>query len=197
MNQTELKSMFGEKTVEDSKLMNQQIQEERNLKEMEERKNRELIKKQTGMKKELIKLLGLKLPSIVESGEAKYYKNKEKGKWVYTPYNNNARTDGLKLTHWQKLEDVNKEIDYNQFNKKVEVVEFSKDEYDTLIKPFDKNWNYTQTTYLWELLKLYDLKFHIVFDRFDEETYGKRTVEGLKDRYYSVARTILEHRKIY
>jgi hypothetical protein len=34
-------------------------------------------------------------------------------------------------------------------------------------------------------------------DRFDEEKYGERTVESLKDRYYSVARTILENRKMF
>ena len=34
-------------------------------------------------------------------------------------------------------------------------------------------------------------------DRFDEEKYGERTVESLKDRYYSVARIILENRKMF
>ena len=51
--------------------------------------------------------------------------------------------------------------------------------------------------YLWDLLKQYELKFVVVYDRFDEETYGERTVESLKDRYYSVARIILEHRRIF
>ena len=51
--------------------------------------------------------------------------------------------------------------------------------------------------YLWDLLKQYELKFTIVYDRFDEATYGERTVESLKDRYYSVARIILEHRRIF
>ena len=51
--------------------------------------------------------------------------------------------------------------------------------------------------YLWDLIKQYQLKFVIIFDRFDEKTYGERTVESLKDRYYSVARTILEHRRLF
>lgn len=196
LNQTELKSVFGENIKgEPNEIQMQQYQERQN-KEQEERRKRELQKKQTGMKKELIKLLGMALPSIVETNENKLNKNK-RTKWVYTPYTNNARTDGLKLIHWQKAEDVNKEIDYSQFNKKIDIVEFSESEYDSLIKPYDKNWNYEQTLYLWDLLKRFDLRFNVVYDRFDEETYGKRTVEGLKDRYYSVAKIILENRKIF
>ena len=85
----------------------------------------------------------------------------------------------------------------HSFNRSIEIVEFTKDEYDKLIKPNDRNWNYEQTMYLWDLIKQYQLKFVIIFDRFDEKTYGERTVESLKDRYYSVARTILEHRRLF
>ena len=37
----------------------------------------------------------------------------------------------------------------------------------------------------------------VVYDRFDENLYGKRTVESLKDRYYFISRIILENRKMF
>jgi DNA methyltransferase 1-associated protein 1 len=49
--------------------------------------------------------------------------------------------------------------------------------------------------YLWELCKQFDLRFIVIHDRYDPEY--NRTLEELKHRYYSIARRILEDRKIY
>jgi DNA methyltransferase 1-associated protein 1 len=157
-----------------------------------ERKTKDYIKKQTGLKRELIKLIG-GVPSIVERSTHKVVK---RSNWVWSKFSNPSRKDKLQLEHWQRKEDVGKEYD-TSYNRSIEIVEFTKDEYDKLIKPNDRNWNYEQTMYLWDLIKQYQLKFVIIFDRFDEKTYGERTVESLKDRYYSVARTILEHRRLF
>ena len=181
---SELKSMLGENYTEPSPNPNQNLQKEM------EKKTKDYIKRQTGLKRELIKLIGI--PSIVERTNNKEVK---KSNWVWCKFKNIARSDGLELEHWQRKDDIGNTYD-TRFNK-VEIVEFTKEEYDKLIKPNDRNWNYEQTVYLWDLIRQYELKFVIVYDRFDEETYGERTLESLKDRYYSVARTILEHRRLF
>ena len=183
---SELKSMIGENYAEQPSIPNQNHQKEL------QRKTKDYLKKQTGLKRELIKLIG-GVPSIVERSNHKVVK---RSNWVWSKFSNPSRKDKLELEHWQRKEDVGKEYD-TSFNRSIEIVEFTKDEYDKLIKPNDRNWNYEQTMYLWDLIKQYQLKFVIIFDRFDEKTYGERTVESLKDRYYSVARTILEHRRLF
>jgi len=184
---SELKSMFGENIPE------QTTQIHRNSKKILEKKKKDLVKKHRGMKRELMKLIPIS--SIVERAENKDSKNKSN--WVWAPFSNPARTDNLKLVHWQRAEDVNKDYDFAKLNQSIDIVEFTKEEYDKLIKPNDRNWNYEQTCYLWELIKRYELRFIVIMDRFDEEKYGERTVESLKDRYYSVARIILENRKMF
>ena len=179
--------MFGENIPE------QTTQIHRNSKKILEKKKKDLVKKHRGMKRELMKLIPIS--SIVERAENKDSKNKSN--WVWAPFSNPARTDNLKLVHWQRAEDVNKDYDFAKLNQSIDIVEFTKEEYDKLIKPNDRNWNYEQTCYLWELIKRYELRFIVIMDRFDEEKYGERTVESLKDRYYSVARIILENRKMF
>ena len=182
---SELKSMLGENYAEQSPIPSQNMQKEM------ERKTKDYIKKQTGLKRELIKLIG-GVPCIVERTNNKSTK---KSNWVLCKFKNIARSDNLLLEHWQKKEEMG--YQYDTRCNKVEIVEFTKDEYEKLIKPNDRNWNYEQTIYLWDLLRQYNLNFIIAYDRFDETTYGERTVETLKDRYYSVARIILEHRRLF
>ena len=184
---SELKSMFGEKIPEQTNQIPQNTQKDL------EKKQKDYMKKQTGMKRELIKLIG-GVPSIVERTTKS---SKNSSNWVWAPFSNPARQDNLKLIHWQRAEDVNKDYDFAKFNQNIDIVDFTEDEYNKLIKPNDRNWNYEQTRYLWELIKRYELRFIVIMDRFDEEKYGERTVESLKDRYYSVARTILESRKMF
>ena len=184
---SELKSMFGEKIPEQTNQLQQNTQKDL------EKKQKDYMKKQTGMKRELIKLIG-GVPSIVERTTKS---SKNSSNWVWAPFSNPARQDNLKLVHWQRAEDVNKDYDFAKFNQNIDIVDFTEDEYNKLIKPNDRNWNYEQTRYLWELIKRYELRFIVIMDRFDEEKYGERTVESLKDRYYSVARTILESRKMF
>ena len=185
---SELKSMFGDNIPEQANQLQQ------NSKKDLEKKKKDILKKQTGMKRELIKLIG-GVPSIVERTGNKGAKNSSN--WVWSTFSNPARKDNLKLVHWQRAEDVNKDYDFAKLNQNIDIVEFTKEEYDKLIKPNDRNWNYEQTCYLWDLIKRYELRFIVIMDRFDEEKYGERTVESLKDRYYSVARTILENRKMF
>jgi DNA methyltransferase 1-associated protein 1 len=54
----------------------------------------------------------------------------------------------------------------------------------------DNSWTKEETDYFWDLCKTYDLRFIIIQDRYDEKY--NRSVEELKNRYYSVCKKILE-----
>lgn len=148
------------------------------------------------MKRELIKLIG-GVPTLTSSDKKISGKINQGQQWIWSQFNNPGREDKFKLYHWQRKEDVNKDYEFTRFNKKIELIEFSIEEYNSLIKPNDDNWTYKETKYLWELLARFDLRFPVVYDRYDDKEYQSRTIEELKDRYYSICRKILEHRKIY
>lgn len=54
-----------------------------------------------------------------------------------------------------------------------------------------KPWTREETDTLFQLCEQYDLRFPVVYDRWELE---ERSVEELKDRYYSVAKALIEHR---
>jgi DNA methyltransferase 1-associated protein 1 len=57
----------------------------------------------------------------------------------------------------------------------------------------DDDWTKEETDYLWQLLEDYDLRWMVVADRYEWE--GKeRTMEDLKDRYFSGVRSLLAGR---
>ena len=192
---TELKSMFAGKITENSSINEQNMLLEKQNKEQEEKKIKDYMKKQTGMKKELIKLIG-GVPSLTSADQRKLKKDHFQ-KWVWSNFKNPARTDNLYLFHWQRKEDVDKDYEFAQLDKKIDLIKFSDEEYENLIKPNDVDWTYEETKYLWDLLERFDLRFTVVHDRYDEEKYNERTVEGLKDRYYSICRKVLENRKMF
>ncbi len=57
--------------------------------------------------------------------------------------------------------------------------------------PLQKVWTREETDLLFELCAQFDLRFPVIHDRW---TLAPRSVEELKDRYYSVAKAIIEHR---
>jgi len=147
------------------------------------------------MKREIIKLVG-GIPSVVPTSSHKPLGKYDRvTKWVWTKFNNPARTDKFQFSHWQREEDVDKDYEYAQFNKKIKLVEFTQEEYENLIKELDPSWSFEETVYLWDLCKQFDLRFPIIHDRYD--WHVNRTIEELKDRYYSISRRILVHKNIH
>jgi DNA methyltransferase 1-associated protein 1 len=191
----ELKQMFESDMTEPSAF---EIQEKQRV-EQEAQRKKEYIKKQTGMKREIIKLVG-GLPGVVPTGPSKQMAREDHvQRWVWSNFKNPARVDGLRLSHWQRKEDVDKDYEYAQFNKKIQTVDFSDEEYNSHLKELDPGWTLEETKYLWELCKQFDLRFIVIHDRYEfpcsGQTNSQRTIEELKDRYYSVSRKLLEVRK--
>ena len=136
-------------------------------------------------------------PSIIplNKDNNKKEENEKRQKWLWSEFNNPARIDGFRLHHWHRLEDIKKDYEYAQFNKNINIVSLKKDEYDSLCNDLDPSWTWEETDYLWELCRNYDLRFIVIQDKYNFEGKQDRSVEELKERYYSICRKVLEHRK--
>ncbi|XP_031100844.1 SWR1-complex protein 4-like isoform X1 [Ipomoea triloba] len=115
----------------------------------------------------------------------------EKITWQWLPFTNSARNDNLQLYHWVRV--VNGVLptgDYSfaKYNKSVDVIEYTDEEYEKYLT--DPMWTKEETGQLFELCKRFDLRFTVIADRFS----SSRTVEELKDRYYTVSRIVLNSR---
>ncbi|CAJ0824193.1 6479_t:CDS:2 [Entrophospora sp. SA101] len=74
--------------------------------------------------------------------------------------------DGLRLKHWTKVSNIEDQ---------------------------DRDWSKEETDYLFDMCRKYDLRFIIIHDRYDFPN-KIRTIEDLKERYYSVCKKILQIR---
>ena len=161
----------------------------------------EIIKKskKEGINSDLINLTG-GFPCIIPTNNNIDNKEKQRQKWVWSEFENPARIDGLRLNHWQRIEDVKKDYEYAQLNKKINIVNVRKEEYFQVCDKLDPTWDWEETEYLWDLCRTFDLKFIAIHDRYNynNNNYNNdRSIEDLKERYYSVCRKILKLRKNY
>ncbi|KAK6803920.1 hypothetical protein RDI58_001704 [Solanum bulbocastanum] len=107
--------------------------------------------------------------------------------WQWLPFTSSARKDNLLLYHWVRVVNgVPPTGDYSfaKYNKSVDVIEYTDEEYEKFLS--NPSWTKEETDQLFDLCKRFDLRFVIIADRFP----SNRTVEELKDRYYSVSRAI-------
>ncbi|XP_043687174.1 SWR1-complex protein 4-like isoform X1 [Telopea speciosissima] len=129
------------------------------------------------------------MPSIdISHLKRRSHSDKEKITWRWLPFTSSARTDNLQLYHWVRVvNDVPPTGDYSfaKYNKAVDIVKYSDEEYDKHLT--DPMWSKAETDQLFDLCERFDLRFVVIADRFP----SSRTVEELKDRYYTVSREIL------
>ncbi|KDP28293.1 hypothetical protein JCGZ_14064 [Jatropha curcas] len=128
------------------------------------------------------------MPSIDTNQLKRRPPSDEKITWQWLPFTNSARKDNLHLYHWVRVVNgVPPTGDYSfaKYNKSVDVVKYTDEEYEKHLT--DPTWTKEETDQLFDLCERFDLRFIIIADRFP----SSRTVEELKDRYYSVSRAIL------
>ncbi|KAH7640627.1 DNA methyltransferase 1-associated protein 1 [Dermatophagoides farinae] len=113
-------------------------------------------------------------------------------KWNWVPFTNPARKDGFQLYHWRREADKNKEYPFAKMNVVINVPSYTDQEYQELLQ--SNEWNKNETDYLFSLCKKYDLRFIVIQDRWDTSQYKYRTVENIKDRYYSVCDILAKQR---
>lgn len=107
-------------------------------------------------------------------------------KWEWTPFKNPARTDSAIFHHWRRANEEQKEYPFAKFNKKLNIISYTANEYNTHLRTNQSKWSKQQTDHLFDLARRFDLRFVVMADRWDKSTYTNKTVEDLKERYYEV-----------
>ncbi|KAI7855909.1 hypothetical protein BDC45DRAFT_505037 [Circinella umbellata] len=120
------------------------------------------------------------------------YNTKQKAKsWIQQSFTNPARPDDLVLQHWIPEHKNNEEYTFAKFNRVIDVPEYTNEDYDKHL--IDSDWSKKETDYLFQLCRQFDLRFPVIEDRYSfEEKY--RSMEELKDRYYTVQRKLIKAR---
>ena len=88
------------------------------------------------------------------------------------------------LHHWRRSTEEGKDYPFARFNKICEVATYTEVEYNRHLT--DPGWSKQETDHLMDLATRFDLRFIIMADRWDSNTYTGRTVEDLKERYYNI-----------
>ncbi|KAL5561052.1 hypothetical protein UlMin_030799 [Ulmus minor] len=159
--------------------------------EKKSRPQKETQRKPDGISREVYALTGglaPLMPAVETSQLKKRPPTDEKITWQWLPFTSSARKDDLQLYHWVRVVNgVPPTGDYSfaKCNKSVDVVQYTDEEYEKHLT--DPMWTKEETDQLFDLCKQFDLRFIVIADRFQ----SSRTVEELKDRYYSVSRAIL------
>ncbi|CAJ0575399.1 unnamed protein product, partial [Mesorhabditis spiculigera] len=151
---------------------------------------RELMSILTSTGKELVDL-DMALPSLTRQG---VYTTKlqpsirRPRKWFWAPFKNEARNDGLELCHWLRQDRKRLKIPYlfaKFSNQDPGIPTFTDEEYEEHLE--NEDWTKEETMYLLEVCGRFDLRWPIVFDRYDQTVFGEeRTMEDLKERFYSI-----------
>ncbi|XP_042437589.1 SWR1-complex protein 4-like [Zingiber officinale] len=163
--------------------------------EKKTRPQKDSQRKPDGIHREVYALTGGMAPlmptiEISHLKKRQYSEKEEKISWQWLPFTSSARPDNLQLYHWVRVVNgVPPTGDYSfaKYNKSVDVLKYTDEEYEKHLT--DPMWSKEETDQLFDLCKRFDLRFIIIADRFSFPQ--TRSVEELKNRYYSVTRALL------
>lgn len=153
---------------------------------------------------------------------------KPAARWEMRPFGNSARGDGLALRHWRRkdegpqrgegeggegAEEKMEDSMFAKFNVQVNIPKYDDDQYESKLK--SEEWSKEETDYLMQLVGDFDLRWPIIWDRYEyqpgpppsssESEPGTalvpeakpRALEDLKARYYDVAAKMMAvHRPV-
>ncbi|KAI4865855.1 hypothetical protein F4820DRAFT_418819 [Hypoxylon rubiginosum] len=172
------------------------------------------------------------VPELSTFKKRRFGSRKPAARWELRPFRNSARDDqSMHLRHWRKQtedqvraqesqngengadqESKSEQLDdstFAKFNVQVDVPQYSDDQYHSNLT--SKDWTKDETDYLFSLVRDFDLRWPLIWDRYeyqpklpDKVTNGEgadrtdpntavvpapkvRTLEDLKSRYYEVA----------
>jgi hypothetical protein len=82
-----------------------------------------------------------------EAGEKKVVKRPKLERrvdpWAWIPFvANPARPDKFQLHHWVKIKEQGEPYQFARFNKKVEVIKYSDEEYKAVIEPVNNDYDH-------------------------------------------------------
>lgn len=177
------------------------------------------------------------VPEVTVFKKRRFGARKPAAKWELREFRNSARQNDkeFRLRHWKrKVEDEVPPVDvemgedgvrsegmgvkeevvedsmFAKYNVQVQVPQYDDEIYNSRLK--DENWTRDETDYLMELAQEYDLRWPIIWDRYEYSPLvpqmeegamevaivqmpKERSQEDLKDRYYKVAAHMMEVNK--
>ncbi|XP_024966509.1 SWR1-complex protein 4 isoform X1 [Cynara cardunculus var. scolymus] len=160
--------------------------------EKKSRPQKDSQRKPDGISREVYALTG-GVPPLMPSVDVNQLKKRhqpenEKITWEWLAFTNSARKDNLQLYHWVRVVNGTPptgDYSFAKYNKSVDVVKYTDEEYEKHLT--DPAWTKEETDQLFDLCERFDLRFVVIADRFS----SSRSVEELKNRFYSVSRAIL------
>ncbi|XP_072172762.1 DNA methyltransferase 1-associated protein 1-like [Diadema setosum] len=172
-------------------------------KKQKPKKNNEVVfKRPEGMHREVYALLysdNKDPPPLIPSDSNNGYKSMKVklGRWQVRPwkwmsFTNPARKDGAVFHHWRRIADEGKDYPFARFDKAIQIPIYTDQEYQLHLH--SEKWTRLATDHMFDLCSRFDLRWVIVHDRFDHTTHGKRSVEDMKERYYSIVNKLAKVR---
>mmetsp|Transcript_8531 Transcript_8531/g.13158 ORF Transcript_8531/g.13158 Transcript_8531/m.13158 type:complete len:112 (-) Transcript_8531:3323-3658(-) len=73
--------------------------------------------------------------------------------WVMHSFTNPARGDEMALHHWSKLAETGESYPFAKFNKSLEVLDYTEEEYKNFINGISSHWSRSDTDLLFRLCK--------------------------------------------
>jgi len=142
-------------------------------------------------------LTGLPVPALVPTvpvfKEKRKVRSKKPIQWVWRKFKNSGRADGVLFLHWAKSTDAeDNDYPFAKFNKKIKMIEYNDDEYEQHLKELHPGWTKEETDQLFVLCKRYDLRFTVIYDRFEQIGVKQKTMEDVKERYYGITRKLVD-----
>ncbi|KAJ1725601.1 swr complex subunit [Coemansia erecta] len=142
------------------------------------------------------------IPVPLDTFQAKPKFGTKAERWIWRGFKSSARNDNLALYHWVKANEQYSDYFYAQFNAKTKPYEYTDEEYTKCIESLDAGWTRAETDYLLGLCKRFDMRFIVIHDRYYSGTDcpekpaegAERSLEDLKDRYYSICRALIQYR---
>ncbi|RXG58497.1 DNA methyltransferase 1-associated protein 1 [Armadillidium vulgare] len=159
---------------------------------LKRKRDKESMKRPEGMHRELYALLyssdGPKdLSPLIPTDTAKLGMKKVRP-WEWMPFTNPARTDDAVFYHWRRVCDKGKEYPFATFNKKIEILLYTDEEY---AEYFSKgHWSKSDTDNLFDLCQRFDLRWSVIHDRWPSHLSPK-SMEELKARYYEITNHVV------
>jgi DNA methyltransferase 1-associated protein 1 len=172
------------------------------------------------------------VPEVTVFKKRRFGARKPAAKWELKPFKNSARNeDTLVLRHWRRkaevppapvAEDGNgepsapqsvPEIDdstFAKYNVSVQTPKYDDEQYNTKLRSED--WSRNETDYLMDLVQEYDLRWPVIWDRYEYEPPAPqidgeapenaivpvqkvRSMEDMKARYYFIAAVMMKVNK--
>jgi len=109
--------------------------------------------------------------------------SKKVRRWRWIKFNP-GRKDAPFLNHWRRLNEEPKEYPFAKFYRKIPIPEYSFQEYQHKIQCED--WTKDESDHLISLCQQFDLRFPVIFDRWDKSKFKSRSMEELKRHYYDI-----------